>query len=161
MKRTSFADADCPIARALEVVGDWWSLRIVVHALNGTRRFNEFAAQLGVAKNILAERLKKLVAHGVLEVVPASDGSAYREYAVTAKAMDLFYVLVALRQWSDKWTPGARECGNVLVDSEKGEPVGPLVLLASDGRPLTIFDVRIEGWKKAPEHLDAVDGISA
>lgn len=144
MKKKSFAEAECPIARALDVVGDWWSLQIVRDALTGVRRFNEFAQGLGVAKNILADRLKRLVAGGVLEVVPASDGSAYSEYALTPKGRDLWVVLVALRQWSDTWIPGAAECGPVLVDAANGEPVEPLELHASDGRKLGLFDLRLE-----------------
>ncbi|MBV8490260.1 MAG: helix-turn-helix transcriptional regulator, partial [Candidatus Eremiobacteraeota bacterium] len=85
MKKKSLDVADCPIARAVGIVGDWWSLLIVRDAMTGVRRFNEFASRLGLAKNILADRLKKLVAFGVLESVPASDGSAYREYVLTPK----------------------------------------------------------------------------
>src|ERR1700722_10376068 len=99
MKKKNLATALCPIARAMDVVGDWWSILIVRDAMRGVRRFNEFAANLGLARNILAGRLKKLVAAGVLEIVPASDGSAYNEYALTPKGQALFYVMVAPRQW--------------------------------------------------------------
>jgi DNA-binding HxlR family transcriptional regulator len=143
MKKANLADADCPVARALEIVGDWWSLLIVRDALTGMRRFGQFAAHLGLAKNILADRLKKLVAHGIFEVVPASDGSAYSEYAITQKGIDLFWVLVALRQWSDKWIEGADQCEEILVDAENGRPVKPLQLHAADGRQLSMFDVRL------------------
>jgi DNA-binding HxlR family transcriptional regulator len=85
VKRTSFATDECPVARSVEAVGHWWSLLIVRDAFTGKRRFGEFQKSLGVAKNILTARLKKLVADGVLELVPASDGSTYREYALTEK----------------------------------------------------------------------------
>jgi DNA-binding HxlR family transcriptional regulator len=143
MKRRNLAGLTCPIARALDVVGDWWSILIVRDAMSGTRRFNEFAANLGLARNILAGRLKKLVAAGVLEVVPASDGSAYSEYALTAKGGGLFYVLVALRQWSEDWVAQAGEEMPVLLDRRDGEPVGPLQLHAKDGRPLEPRDVML------------------
>jgi DNA-binding HxlR family transcriptional regulator len=141
MKKQNLAGAACPIARALDVVGDWWSILIVRDAMTGTRRFNEFASNLGLARNILAGRLKKLVGAGVLEVVPASDGSAYNEYALTAKGRGLFYVLVALRQWSQDWVAQAGETMPVLLDRRDGEPVGSLELRASDGRRLEPYEV--------------------
>ena len=73
MKRKSLDMEKCPIARTLDVIGDWWSLLIVRDALLGKRRFGEFQKSLGLAKNILSTRLRKLVSHGVLEVGPASD----------------------------------------------------------------------------------------
>src|SRR5215212_5615855 len=99
MKRTSFAGDQCPVARSVEAVGDWWSLLIVRDAFIGKRRFGEFQQSLGVAKNILTVRLKKRVADGVLELVPASDGSAFKEYALTARGRGLFMVIAALGQW--------------------------------------------------------------
>src|SRR5260370_24480676 len=102
MKRKSLDMAKCPIARTLDVIGDWWSLLIVRDAFLGKRRFGEFQTSLGLAKNILCVRLRKLVAHGLLEVVPASDGSAYPEYALTEKRRGLYIVLVALRQWGER-----------------------------------------------------------
>lgn len=147
MKKSSLSDQVCPLARAAEAVADWWSLLIVREALTGSRRFGEFAAQLGVAKNILTDRLKKLVAHGIFEIVPASDGSAYSEYAITEKGRDLFYILVALRQWADRWAQGTCEETLELVDLKNREPVKPLELHARDGRLLTLSDVTIERRK--------------
>jgi DNA-binding HxlR family transcriptional regulator len=141
MKKENLATATCPIARAMDVVGDWWSILIVRDAMTGTRRFNEFAASLGLARNILAGRLKKLVAAGVLEIVPASDGSAYNEYALTAKGRGLFYVMVALRQWSDEWVAQAGEDMPVLLDRRDLKPVASLELRASDGRTLAPHEV--------------------
>src|SRR5262245_66668368 len=98
MKRTSFAKNKCPVARSVEAVGDWWSLLIVRDAFAGKKRFGEFQRSLGVAKNILTVRLKKLVADGVLELVPASDGSAVKEYELTEKGRGLLPVIAALAQ---------------------------------------------------------------
>jgi len=141
MKKKNLADAACPIARALDIVGDWWSILIVRDAMTGTRRFNEFAASLGLARNILAGRLKKLVAADVLAIVPASDGTAYGEYVLTPKGQALFYVLVALRQWSQDWVAQAGEGVPQLRDLRDGEPVGSLELHASDGRLLEPHEV--------------------
>src|SRR5688572_33038504 len=108
VKRTSHSSASCPVARPLDAIGDWWSLLIVRDAFDGLRRFGEFQRSLGLAKNILASRLRNLVAHGILETVPASDGSAYHEYVLTSKGRDLFPLLVALRQWGERhfFAPG-------------------------------------------------------
>jgi len=108
MRHKSFKANLCPVARSLDTIGEWWSLLIVRDALFGVRRFSDFQKSLGLAKNVLSARLKKLVASGVMEQVPASDGSAYREYALTEKGRDLLPVLVALRQWGESylfWLP--------------------------------------------------------
>src|SRR5262249_59994802 len=131
MKRTSFAKDRCPVARSVDAVGDWWSLLIVRDALVGRRRFGEFQQSLGVARNILTDRLRKLVAAGVLEAVPASDGSAYKEYVLTGKGRGLFLVIAALGQWG-----GGESCeAFTLVDRKRGKPVR-LELRAADGRRL-------------------------
>jgi DNA-binding HxlR family transcriptional regulator len=137
MKRTSFAADSCPVARAVDVVGDWWSLLIVRDAFFGRRRFGEFQAGLGVAKNILTDRLKKLVAAGVLEQVPAADGSAYSEYALTERGRRLLPVLVALGQWG-----ACADAGFTVVDRKKGKPAR-LEFRSADGRPLDPEDVRL------------------
>src|SRR5436309_707616 len=123
MKRKSLCSSNCPIARALDVIGDWWSLLIVRDAFFGKRRFGEFQTSLGLAKNILCARLRKLVAHEILAVVPASDGSAYQEYALTEKGRSLYLVLVALRQWGESCLFKERELDLLLVDRQSGQPV--------------------------------------
>jgi DNA-binding HxlR family transcriptional regulator len=136
MKRTSFAKGACPVARSVEAVGDWWSLLIIRDAFVGKKRFGEFQKSLGVAKNILTVRLKKLVADGVLELAPASDGSAYQEYALTEKGRGLLPVIAALGEW------GCAGSEFHLVDRKKGKPV-KLELRSEDGRQLAPDDVRL------------------
>src|SRR6202007_3422241 len=77
VKRTSFEDAECPVARSLDALGDWWSLLIIRDAFLGIRRFSEFQKSLGCAKNILTVRLRALVEHRILQTVPPSGGSAH------------------------------------------------------------------------------------
>jgi len=101
-KRTELSESDCAIARSLDVIGDWWSLLIVRDARSGKRRFSEFQKNLGLAKNILTTRLKKLVERGIMEMVPASDGSAFKEYVLTEKGEKLYVVIVALWQWGEQ-----------------------------------------------------------
>jgi DNA-binding HxlR family transcriptional regulator len=120
----------------VDAVGDWWSLLIVRDAFTGKRRFGEFEKSLGVAKNILTARLRKLVADGVLELVPASDGSAFKEYALTEKGRGLLPVIVALAQW------GCVRSEFKLVDRKKGRPV-KLEFRSEDGRKLALDDVQL------------------
>src|ERR1700748_3212230 len=138
VKRTSLADADCPIARALDVIGDWWSLLIVRDALLGRRRFGEFQKSLGLAKNILTTRLRTLVDRGILQMAPASDGSAYQEYVPTPKGRGIFPILVALRQWSEEFDEHPEEIATIMVDRDQGRPVARLELRAQDGRLLSV-----------------------
>jgi DNA-binding HxlR family transcriptional regulator len=134
MKRASFANAECPVARSVAAVGDGWSLLIVRDALTGKRRFGEFQTSLGVAKNILTVRLRQLVAAGVLELVPASDGGAHREYALTEKGRGLLPVIAALGQW------GGGLKGR-CVERKTGRRVW-LELRSEDGREVAPDDVR-------------------
>jgi DNA-binding HxlR family transcriptional regulator len=137
MKRTSFAEDECPVARSVDAVGDWWSLLIVRDAFAGRRRFGEFQKSLGVAKNILTDRLRKLVAAGVLGKVPAADGSAFEEYALTAKGRGLILLIAALGQWS----AAACAAGWELVD-KKGRRVR-LELRTEEGRRVEPGDVSL------------------
>lgn len=136
MRRTSFARDGCPVARSVEAVGDWWSLLIVRDAFLGRRRFGEFRTSLGVAKNILTVRLKKLVADGVLELVPASDGTAFKEYALSGKGHGLLPVIAALGQW------GGAGPEFQLVDRKKGKPVS-LEFRSEGGRRLAPDEVQL------------------
>ncbi len=143
VKRTSLDDATCPIARTLDVIGDWWSLLIVRDAMLGKRRFGEFQKSLGVAKNILAARLKTLVEQEILEIVPAADGSAYHDYVLTERGRSLYLVVSALRQWGEENMFGPGESCPVLVDAKNGKPVRKLELHAADGRVLGPGDTRL------------------
>jgi DNA-binding HxlR family transcriptional regulator len=143
MKRTGFAKADCPVARALDTIGDWWSLLIVRDAFDGLRRFGDFQKNLGIAKGMLTTRLRQLVEAGVLERVAASDGSAYQEYHLTPKGRDLFPVVVSLRQWGEAHLYARGEAHSVLLDPA-GQPVGQLVLPSRKGRPLAWSDTQVK-----------------
>ena len=101
-KRKSMQDDACPVARSLDLVGDRWSMLIVRDAFDGISRFSDFQRNLGVAKNILSDRLSALVEEGVLTVQPASDGTSYQQYVLTPKGESLFPVVVALRQWGER-----------------------------------------------------------
>jgi DNA-binding HxlR family transcriptional regulator len=144
VKRTSLAGNACPIARALDVIGDWWSLLIVRDALLGRRRFGEFQKSLGLAKNILSSRLRTLTDEGILVTVPASDGSAYQDYVLTEKGRGLFPVLVALRQWSEAFDAHPEDIATILVDRKTGSPVKKLELRAQNGCLLGAGDTELK-----------------
>jgi len=143
-KRVSLWDEGCPVARALDVIGDWWSLLIIRDAFDGVRRFSEFQTGLGIAKGVLSTRLRDLTERGILETAPASDGSAYQEYVLTEKGRGLFLVIVALRQWGEDHLYRPDEPKSSLLESETNAPVARLELRAQGGRPLDWTDTKVK-----------------
>lgn len=144
VKRTSQEESLCGVARPMDAIGDGWSLLIVRDAFDGLRRFGEFQKSLGLAKNILAARLRHLVTHGIMDTVPASDGSSYQEYVLTKKGRALFPLLVALRQWGEDFFFEPGETHVRLVDKKTGRPVPKLQPRAQDGRLLTPEDTAVQ-----------------
>ncbi|MEN3930862.1 helix-turn-helix domain-containing protein [Microvirga sp. W0021] len=136
VKRVSLWNAGCPVARALDVIGDWWSLLIIRDAFDGGRRFSDFQSGLGIAKGVLSTRLRNLVEREIMETAPASDGSAYKEYVLTEKGQGLFLVIVALRQWGEDHFYSSGEPKSSLVETKTGMPVPRLSLNGSDRQPL-------------------------
>ena len=132
--------SECPVARTLEAIGDRWSLMIIRDAFDDIRRFSEFQKSLGVAKNILASRLKTLVEVGVFDVQPASDGSAYKEYVLTDKGREIFPVVVSMRQWGERFLFKPQETRSVLLDNASGQPLLPIEVRSSNGEKLGPFD---------------------
>jgi DNA-binding HxlR family transcriptional regulator len=132
-QRFRYGSANCSIGRTLGVVGEKWTLLVLREAFYGVRRFDDFHAVLGCARNLLAARLKTLVAHGLLERVEYQDdrGRGRYEYRMTDKGRDLFPAVAALMQWGDRWT--ADEAGPAvrLTHRDCGEPVS--VQLTCDG----------------------------
>ena len=141
-RKTDLSTADCGIARALGVIGDWWSLLIVRDALRGLQRFGEFQGNLGLARNILSARLKKLVEQGILEIVPDRKGSGYNAYVPTERGRSLGVVLVSLWQWGEEncFEPG--ELGRIVVDRHGEEPLAKLALATKSGRMLGPADYK-------------------
>lgn len=144
MKRTSLQDATCPIARTLDVIGDWWSLLIVRDMLAGPKRFGELQKSLGLAKNILSARLRSLVAQGILQTAPMAEGSAWKDYALTEKGRALFTVLVAMREWGETYQFPDGDCPVELVDRKTGQRVRNLELRSAAGQLLTPADTRLQ-----------------
>ncbi|MGF2736874.1 winged helix-turn-helix transcriptional regulator [Marinobacter sp. DUT-1] len=141
MARKRFDDSQCSVARALNEVGDWWSLLIVLQAMYGTRRFVDFQQELGIAKNILCDRLARLVDNGVLRKVDVGEHGSRFEYRLTEKGRDLFPVVIALRQWGDKWNPAPDQGPLDLRDRATGRPIQEVQVRDADGQSLSIRDV--------------------
>lgn len=141
VKRKSLQGNACPVARTLDLIGDWWSLLIIRDALDGIRRFNDFQKSLDIAKNMLSARLKGLVEQGILQAMPAADGGAYKEYVLTERGKALQTVIVALSQWGGEFMYAPGEPGSVMVDAKDRQPIRKLELIAADGRALAPGDV--------------------
>ncbi|WP_327139489.1 winged helix-turn-helix transcriptional regulator [Nocardia sp. NBC_01327] len=103
MRRTSFEDMNCSIAQCLEAVGEWWTLLIIRDALFGITRFDDFRSRLGIARNVLTQRLEYLVAQGIMDRVPYQDNPVRYDYKLTEKGRSLWTVVNAMRQWGDTW----------------------------------------------------------
>lgn len=142
-KRKSLRSDPCPVARALDVVGERWALLIVRDAFDGMRRFGEFQKSLGVARNILADRLQGLVEEGIFTIAPASDGTAYQEYVLTPRGLALFPVVVGLRQWSEAQLFAPGEAHSTLLEKHSGAALPPMQVLAGDGRVLQVSDTQV------------------
>jgi len=145
VKRVSLWNAGCPVARSLDAIGDWWSLLIIRDAFDGKRRFGEFQNGLGISKGVLSTRLRDLTKRDIFKTVPASDGSAYREYILTEKGRGLFTVIVALRQWGEDYLFTDGEARSSLVDREGRAPVARLEVRSADGRSLHWSDTQVIG----------------
>lgn len=131
---------NCAIPAALEAVGERWSFLILRGAFNGLRHFEEFQSTLGIARNILSNRLARLVEHGILRREPDAADRRRVAYLLTDKGRDLLPVLIALRQWGERWVSGVP--GNpVLVDRISRQPVASMCVRAADGRPLGLSEL--------------------
>jgi DNA-binding HxlR family transcriptional regulator len=140
----------CPVARSVDLIGDRWSLLIVRDAFDGMRRFSDFQRSLGVARNILSDRLKKLVDAGILQTEAAAEGSAYQAYVLTPRGESLFPVVLALRQWGEGHLFKPGEAHSLLLDQASGQPVPPLRVLDAQGQELRPDQTRVR-------KLDAAD----
>lgn len=137
MKRKCLEGDCCPVARALDVVGDWWTLLIIRDAFAGVTRFGDFQKHLGVAKNILAARLKEMVEQGLLQL---SDVGARSEYQLTDKGRALMPVLVTLAQWGEAHTE-PEHLGTRLLDARALKPLRKVEIVSEDGRVLGQGDI--------------------
>lgn len=135
MQRKSFGAMQCPIARGLERVGEWWSILILRDAFLGLTRFDEFVENLGVAPNILTRRLNALVEAGLLERRRYSERPPRDEYVLTERGRDFRPVLLAMLAWGNRHFPPDRKSVQI-VDTATGAPVEPVLVDPKTGRPV-------------------------
>lgn len=127
----TWTDPGCPVARTVDLIGDRWSLLIVRDAMDGARSFTDFQQRTGVARNILTDRLRRLVDRGLLKRETATSGRR-QVYVLTDAGRDLFTVIVAMRQWAERHAFADDEAHSVLVD-ERGHPLARLRPTGADG----------------------------
>lgn len=133
------AALSCPLPSVVETIGEKWAFLILRGAFNGLQHFEEFQAGLGIARNILSDRLGKLVGSGILERTPDPSDRRKVVYSLTRKGEDLLPVLVSLRQWGEQWGHGSPKV--LLADKRDNKPVRRICLLSHDGRTLELDDL--------------------
>jgi DNA-binding HxlR family transcriptional regulator len=145
---------NCPIARVTALLGDGWSLMIIREAFLGSRKFNEFERRLGIARNILSDRLRKLVEAGLLERRASEVDRRVVAYRLTAAGRALTPVLIALSQWSERYLG---DCTHSVryVERATGEDIRPVEVLSADGRPLQPGELAMLPGPDADEALKA------
>lgn len=131
---------ECSLPAALEAMGERWSFLILRASFNGLHHFEEFQQELGIARNILANRLARLVEHGILMRTPCPEDRRKIEYRLTEKGAALLPTMVALRQWGERWETG-EPAFPVLVDARDNKPIREVAVLSHDGRVLTKHDL--------------------
>ncbi|MFN3469349.1 MAG: winged helix-turn-helix transcriptional regulator [Novosphingobium sp.] len=139
--------AQCGLPLALEAMGERWSFMILRAAFNGIRHFEDFLEALGIARNILSNRLSRLVEAGILKREHCADDRRRIEYRLTPKGLDLLPAMLALRQWGEKWQLGV-PANPVLCDARDGRPIAPITIHAHDGRALSPADLT---WRDRAE----------
>lgn len=143
MQRTTLSNAECPIARSLDQVGEWWSILLMRDALQGLRRFDEFSKSLGIAPNMLTRRLNALVDAGMLERVPYSQRPLRQEYLPTAKGKDFSRVLMAFIDWGNRHYAEDGESVQV-VHRESGARLQLAFTDQADGRAVAPQDCAVQ-----------------
>ncbi|HEV8028341.1 MAG TPA: helix-turn-helix domain-containing protein [Stellaceae bacterium] len=143
MQRKRFSDMPCPIARALDIVGERWTLLILRDISCGIRRFDALQERLGIARNVLTQRLAWLVEQGLLEKRAYEARPPRYEYRPTEKGRGLFPVLVTLMAWGERWSP-PDGVTIAVVDKDTGAALEPVLVDARTGRPLEPRAMRLQ-----------------
>lgn len=141
-KRTDFSEMNCSMARALDIIGEWWTLLVLREVFLGRRNFTQMHETLGVARNILSDRLATLVDNGVLERRTDPADRRRSEYHLTAKGRELLPVLVLLMQWGDRWADDGGGPPLLLTDRATGHVLDPALVDAETGRTIDLERVQ-------------------
>lgn len=149
MKRTPFDQWPCSVARTVDLLGDWWTPLVLREAYLGTRRFDGFQRNLGIGRNILTQRLNRLVDEGVLVRRPYQERPLRHEYVLTDKGRDLFTVIAAMKTWGDRWLAGDEGPPLTYHHTTCDHDMDAEVVCSHCGEPLRVREVRARpgpGW---------------
>jgi len=150
MRWQEIGETYCSVARCLSVVGDRWTLLILRDAFLGTRRFEDFQAHLGVTRHRLADRLRKLVDHEILDRVRYQERPERFEYRLTEKGRDLYPVIVSLMRWGDRWMAGEEAPPVQLVHRSCGHAMTPALTCPECGEIVELHDVQAHISRRTP-----------
>jgi DNA-binding HxlR family transcriptional regulator len=142
VKRTPFADWPCSIARSVDLLGDWWTPLVLRETYLGVRRFEDFQRNLGIGRNILTQRLNRLVEEGMLARRPYQERPVRHEYVLTDKGRDFYPVMAAMQAWGDRWLAGAEGPPVVLHHRRCDHDMEAEVVCSHCGEPISVRDVR-------------------
>ena len=142
MLHRDYPGLDCSVAKALEVIGERWSLLIVRAVMHGNRRFGEIQESLGIARNVLSARLQRLVDEEILERRAYQESPPRYEYFLTEKGLDLWPALIALLNWGDRYSPDPEGPRRLIVHKECGGTVSERGICESCGKLLTARDAK-------------------
>jgi DNA-binding HxlR family transcriptional regulator len=160
LKAEKFDPLRRSVGHVLDIIGEGWSILIIREAFLGTRRFEEFQGRLGIARNILTARLKKLCASQILDRVPIKEGAKRHEYILTRKGKDMMPLLVALTQWGDRWVFGADNEPVIFLDREHGQPISPVQVYSARGEVLRPRDITVTAGPGAtPEARERIEQL--
>jgi DNA-binding HxlR family transcriptional regulator len=151
MKWNSLEEEQCSVARTVSVIGDRWSLLVLRDCLLRVRRFEDFQARLGVTRHVLADRLRKLVRHGVLRRVPYQTRPKRHEYILTQKGLDLYPVIMAIVHWGDVHMVDERGRPRLHQHKLCGKMFDPVMTCSECGQPLSPREVHVHVGPGAKE----------
>ena len=144
------------LTHAISIMGERWAFLILRAAFNGVKHFEDYAQILGIARNILSNRLGKFVAEGIMRREPCPDDRRKVEYHLTDKGLDLLPAMISLRQWGEKYGLGVPSTP-VLVDAKDGKPIGRMEIRAHDGRALSWHELLWSDGETSGEEDRACD----
>jgi DNA-binding HxlR family transcriptional regulator len=151
-RKTDLGQATCAIARTLDLIGDWWSLLIIRDAFLGSQRFGEFQKNIGLAKNILSSRLKKLVQGGIFNLEEDRGAPSVHRYVLTGRGKQLAVIITAIWQWGEEncFQPGELDFG--LADAASGQMLAKMEIKTVDGRILEPHQLEMTLKQKVPRN---------
>lgn len=153
MSKLSLSSRNCAVARSMDVVGEWWSMLIILELFSGSSRFDEFQSNLGISRSILTNRLNKLVKNQVVRKLKLNTESKRQGYFLTDKGRGLLPALVALHQWGNQWLDWEQGQPLYIVDYESKQEVPPIRIRDQNGEMLLGSDLQLVPGEGADEEI--------